>query len=329
MSKLVPQGQRDPRWANIRLGWGINNRTTIGTHGCTISIIATAAGLTPKEVNELFIKHQVYAQGWKGVFNLVNWSRIHIAIPWLIFRDNGRKYHYSDDTDNKEVLNAISDNGFCLVEVDFDGTPRTDDRHWVLFTGNRYQIDPWTGNVTPTAKYTIKTGFCIIDRLENSNTNDNGGDDMSNMYKLPSGKEIDLSNRDSTIVTAKLWDAVVNLQHYTKNTEVNSALEDRTNKHVSEIGDLIIKRDQQQVDALNKNSGAIFNAIAKVLGLPEKLSDDDTDTYEYDEVVNEIKKIMIWLANSDKEKNGNTSNELPTEFHGCKILSVTIDPNKK
>lgn len=45
------------------------------------------------------------------------------------------------------------------------------------------------------------------------------GGSMADMYKLPSGNEVDLSNRESNIVTAKTWDEVVFLKLYIKKVD--------------------------------------------------------------------------------------------------------------
>lgn len=144
--------QRDPKVANILLGTSKN--TTIGSHGCTITCIAMISGLTPDEVNRRFIEHGVYSNT-----NLVNWLKIHDAIPWLEFEWRGTGY------DENRVKNAISKNGFCLIEVDFDGTGRSDNRHWILSLGNQNIADPWPlppCKLEKSSKYPIWTGFSII-----------------------------------------------------------------------------------------------------------------------------------------------------------------------
>lgn len=151
--------QRDPKWSSIKLG--TSRTTTIGSHGCTITVIAMLADLTPKEVNERLKKVKGYANT-----NLVIWSKIEEAIPWLRFTWRGYKY------DNAKVLEAIKKNGACLVEVDFDNNARTDGKHWTLFTGNQKQNDPWTGNVTPTNKYSMKTGYATIEVIGNKESED-------------------------------------------------------------------------------------------------------------------------------------------------------------
>jgi hypothetical protein len=145
--------QRDPRWANIPLG--TSTSTTIGSHGCTITCIAMLSGLTPDEVNRRLLAVSGYAQT-----NLVIWTKLKEAIPWIEFEK--RAYSYND-ADNLAVKDAISKYGGCLIQVDFDGkiaTPRDD--HWVIYIGNQKMIDPWTGAEKATSYYPLVEGYSVI-----------------------------------------------------------------------------------------------------------------------------------------------------------------------
>lgn len=128
--------QKDPRWANIPLGTALG--TTIGTHGCTITSLAMIFGTTPDVVNTKLLAVNGYSNG-----NLVIWTKIMEAFPGSTVRRVFGQY------DNEDVKNNVP----CLVEVDFDGTPRTDDRHWVVYLGDQTLADPWTGTVRPTNVY--------------------------------------------------------------------------------------------------------------------------------------------------------------------------------
>jgi len=153
MSLLTePQSQRTNPNASDPLGFPKSGQTIAG-YGCTITCIAMLSGLTPGEVNKRLQAVSGFSE------SSVLWGKINEAVPWLKFPDMGRHYSY----DNELVKEAISRNGGCLVEVDFDGTPRTDDRHWVLYVGNQRMYDPWTGTERPTAAYPIVKGFAILD----------------------------------------------------------------------------------------------------------------------------------------------------------------------
>jgi hypothetical protein len=213
---ITPQSQRANGNDKIKLGTGDKNTTTIASHGCTITDIAMAAGLPVREVNDRFIQKGVYASAVPGIFNLVNWTKIQLAIPTLEFEWRGYGY------DNDRVAAAIKKNGFCLVEVDFDGTPRTDDKHWVLYIGDRKMIDPWTGTVRDTGVYSMATGFAIINKVGQPPTN--GGNGMADMYTMKSGKQVDLANRDSNKVLADVYDEVMNQGVYMKKVEAEAKI---------------------------------------------------------------------------------------------------------
>lgn len=161
-------GQRWQPWVNYKLGFSTN--TTIGSHGCTITCVAMLAGLNPDQVNDRLKAVSGYANT-----NLIIWQKIEEAIPWLKFEWRGYAY---EDT---RVKDAIKKNGGCLVEVDFDGTPRTDDRHWVLAVGNGKIYDPWTGKEEPFSKYSILTGYSIINKIGESPI---GGGNMAETVQL-------------------------------------------------------------------------------------------------------------------------------------------------
>lgn len=140
--------QRDIRWAKEKIG---NTNSTIGQYGCTITCIAMLAEITPSEVNKRMTRVGGYLR------DLVIWEKINEAIPWLSNGIRARKY------ENNKVTQAISDNGGCLVEVDFDGVVDTpNDEHWVLFVGNKTLYDPWTGTVKDTNHYPVLKGYTII-----------------------------------------------------------------------------------------------------------------------------------------------------------------------
>lgn len=143
--------------------------TTIAQEGCTITCVGMFAGIDPVEVNRRMIAVGGYVNG-----NLVNWTKLHDAMPWIDFVYR----HYSYD--NTIALQAIKDHGAVLIEVDFDGTPKTTDKHWVLYIGGGRMLDPWTGNEVSTTKYAIVTGMAVLRRTDGKRAGDApdaGGDD--------------------------------------------------------------------------------------------------------------------------------------------------------
>jgi len=186
--------QLNKKWKNILLGFSTTR--TLGSDGCTITCLACVLNITPAEVNTRLKA----VGGFSGA--LVIWAKIKEAFPELAWEFRGYNY------DEGQVKAAIAKNNFCLVEVDFDGTERDDDRHWILALPGNKAIDPWTGTVISFEKYKIKRGYSII--------NIKGESVMSNIYK-----GLDLSNPESMKVVVDTWDEVVNQKLYIKKADAH------------------------------------------------------------------------------------------------------------
>jgi hypothetical protein len=165
--------QRDIRWKNIRIG---SSNSTLGGYGCTLTCLAMLAGTTPDIINDKLNK-----AGGFSVDRII-WTSINNTDLPISFPDMGRYYSY----DNDKVKKAISDNGGCLVEVDFDGIVLTpNDRHWILYVGGGKAHDPWTGTEIPTTKYPIVKGFCLINFIKPViNSNDNMTTEEANILNF-------------------------------------------------------------------------------------------------------------------------------------------------
>ncbi len=139
--------QRDPQWSNQRLGWGSTNTSTIGSHGCTISSLASLLNTTPDIVNKKLIEVKGYASSktTPNTFNLLWWTKIKEAFPQV--KEVIRYYDYNNDI----AIVEIEQNGGILVEV--DGSRIGASRHWVLYIGNGQMMDPWFGTVKSTSYY--------------------------------------------------------------------------------------------------------------------------------------------------------------------------------
>lgn len=268
--------QRNSQWQGITLGWGKNNTTTIGSHGCTITDIGMLAGITPKEVNERLIAVKGYVQSSPGVFNLVIWSKIQEAIPWLQFE--WRNYTYAGDADNNRVKAAIEKNGACLVEVDFDGTPRTDDRHWVLYIGNQKMNDPWTGTERPTSTYSIAKGFAIINVIGDPEAVDK-----------PKYLQVETKLYENLVHNSTLADQTVDYLSLAKKADdidfstVKKSLEARDGKLTTCKNDLAT-RDSELAAALSEVSnreeqvGRVTEALTSEINHWKSLYDGQKDT---------------------------------------------------
>jgi len=145
--------QRDPRWANKKLGF---SNLTIGGYGCTLTCLSSLISYVyqeeyqPDKVNDLLKKANAYVGG------LVLWSRIPLAFNKL--RWIKRVYAYNNlETSIYVYIRKMP----VLVEVNAVKIGAA--RHWVLFLGNQKCLDPWSGNIISTSTYP-PTGESFIQR---------------------------------------------------------------------------------------------------------------------------------------------------------------------
>lgn len=147
MLDIAPLSQRDPRWASDKLG---NSNLTIGSHGCLVTCLAMAVGVTPAEFNRRLRE----VGGFTGA--LVYWKMVEVAYPQLDY------YKFIDCRYVPAPLNEI-DAMLALgipveVEVDFNPDTAFVDQHWILLIGKSgddyIANDPWTGErISFRAKY--------------------------------------------------------------------------------------------------------------------------------------------------------------------------------
>lgn len=155
-------GQRDPEWANQKLGYGVG---TIGDYGCTLTCLSMMIGIKPHILNTVLKGDSYEKSAFAGSSkNLINWLKLEGLTNGTI-KFHWRGYGY----DESKIKEAIARYGACLVEVDFDGTGRSDDKHWILALGNHKAYDPWTGNEIPTNKYPKWTGWAEIEIIKGGN----------------------------------------------------------------------------------------------------------------------------------------------------------------
>ena len=153
MIPVTTFSQRDPKWANKKLGF---SNLTIGNYGCTLTCLSSLISYVyqetykPDKVNELLKNANAY------VGALVLWSRIPLAFNKVKFIK--RVYSYNNlETSYYVYVRKMP----VLVEVNAAkiGAPR----HWVLFLGNQNELDPWDGTVKSTATYPM-TGESFIQK---------------------------------------------------------------------------------------------------------------------------------------------------------------------
>lgn len=199
-------GQRNPEWEKTLLGYG---RGTIGDFGCTLTCLSMMSNIKPHILNAVLKGDSFEKSAFAGESkNLIWWTRLEGLTNGTI-KFHWRGYGY----DEVKIKAAIEKYGACLVEVDFDGTGRTDDRHWILAIGNKKAYDPWTGNEIPTNKYTKWLGWAEIEIVKKEET-------------MPTGQPGVLpANYADIIHNSTQWDNAVKEYNIDKKAE-NANIED-------------------------------------------------------------------------------------------------------
>lgn len=140
--------QRDPRWANIKLGYGV---PTIGQSGCIITCLTSLSGGNDvAKTNSDFMKYGAYSQG-----NLTYWVNVPLALRNLNFV---YRYNYYDN-------NIVSDYVYnkkipVIVQVNAAPIGGSGD-HYVLYVGDHKLMDPWTGTIRLTSDFPAQKGFIL------------------------------------------------------------------------------------------------------------------------------------------------------------------------
>jgi hypothetical protein len=129
--------QKDARWEGLKIN---GTQYTMAGYGCFITCVSMVADILPTEA----LKKLTFDGA------MLNWESI---------KNIGLEPLYKGDWDNAKALQFVADNGQCITRVDFDGSDRTDDTHFVVLIGNKRLYDPWTGTERPTSSYTKYTGI--------------------------------------------------------------------------------------------------------------------------------------------------------------------------
>lgn len=135
--------QRNPRWASKKLG---TSNYTIGSDGCAITCLTMLLNSfgyseTPDTVNQKLIAGGGYVNGC-----LLNW----IAVPkiWNLVKFVARDFNYN----NIPVAYSVYIKKIAVI-VEVNAAPIGGFRHYVLYVGDRYCLDPWDGKGKPTSSY--------------------------------------------------------------------------------------------------------------------------------------------------------------------------------
>ena len=161
MIQLAPVSQRDPRWRDIRLGFG-DEQTTIGSDGCLITSLAMLAGAyglpeTPATLNDKLVGLGRNA-GFFGA--LFIWEAMPRVLPGLSSRR--RVDCRLVPAPLGEIDVELAAGRPVLIEVDMAPSPQVD-THWVVVTGKQgddYLIsDPWPVVAQPETSLMAGYGF--------------------------------------------------------------------------------------------------------------------------------------------------------------------------
>lgn len=255
---MILLSQNDPRWKNIMLG---NSRATIGSHGCTISVIGMKYGLTPDVVNERLnaVGGYVAPQNAPDQKNLVWWKKIEEAIPGAKFIWKYAEY------DNSKVLENLP----CIVEV--DGRPIGGFRHWVLFIGNQMLYDPWDGQIKPTSAYQ-PVSFVVMqgEATELAKPSEPEALKDSGLYY----KGLDLNNKDSMKTTVDIWNEVMIEKKWVKAEDCVKTKEEYEKKLLDANGALTAYNEMKALgyDSIEKINEVVKSKDAANLALQTEVS---------------------------------------------------------
>jgi hypothetical protein len=198
--------QQDPRWADVPVG---NDSTLLmWAIGCFLTMIAQAIGTTPDVVNNALKAVDGFADNGAGMKTLVIWSKIAQAFP-------GITAVFKTPYNNDDVVAQIAAGNKVLCEVSAKAIGGSG-IHAVLYIGNHQCYDPWTGTIRPTSDFGTPSAYVVISGKWENQAQTTAAATGGDMYTLPSGKQVDLANRDSNIVCAKTFDEVVNQKLFTR-----------------------------------------------------------------------------------------------------------------
>ncbi len=197
--------------------------------------------------------------GWHAGDGNGEGNRKHIGIEICYSKSGGEKFDKAEDNAAELIAQLLKE------------------RNWGVERVKKHQ--DFSGKHCPHR--TLDLGW---DRFINKIKSKLGGS-MADMYKLPSGNEVDLSNRDSNIVLAKTWDEVVHLKLWVKKSDADK------------VSDELVKEKDFSRRLLTN-----FMLLAKLLGLPEN-SNPDT--------IYAAVKRLVDQPNTPPDQNSSPEGTLP------------------
>lgn len=118
--------QRDPKWANLKLG---NSNSTIGRYGCFLTSLAMLAEIPPDQANEKLKKEGAFSK------DLIISDKAADALG-LEYSPPARSAHFVPYYD-------------CIAEVDFNPATAKKEQHFVVYLTDGKIVDPWDLNPKP------------------------------------------------------------------------------------------------------------------------------------------------------------------------------------
>ncbi len=255
MKKLkipLKQSQKDPRWANVLLGYNTDATYNIGNYGCLITCFANYLGKTPVEINDILKANQGFVQG--GLFV---WSKSTVLGLNEVYCSP--RYNDLVSTQGLTKMKQLIDEGRPLIcEIDFNPTTTQQEMHYLLVHSYDetkedvfYAIDPYTGTEIDLSVYGGVRRTLYQFRAYNKTL------PFENNYYLG----IDLSNIESIKVCVEMWHRVVVKKEFIEKTEVekNYVLKSEYNNLINQLAqkDDTIKNLNQQIKDLNAKNTVI------------------------------------------------------------------------
>lgn len=225
----------------------------MGGYGCFVTCVSMVSDILPSEaLNRLSFDGAMLV--WESIKNI------------------GLEPIYKGDWDNAKALEYVAANGQCIARVDFDGSDRTDDTHFVVLIGNKRLYDPWTGTERPTSAYSKYTGIRACRKV-------------NNMAGLP-------SNYGDIIHNSTQWEDVC------KTLELGEAKSTQASTVVNTIGGYKSRITVLEGEA-GKNQAEIQNRIEQV----SRVSNEVIRAQEQAELASrQLKLVQVELIDMAKAK---------------------------
>lgn len=142
--------QNDSIYSSVMLGF--SKKYTLKSSGCYVFALAHLLGLDPIACHNALKNAGAFMADETGDVCLLNHTKIATAFPSRVV--SVAKY---DSYDNDACLEAIADNGGCIVKVQ-NGSYT----HFVEFIGNKKIFDSLGGIEKPTSTYPTLLGLRVV-----------------------------------------------------------------------------------------------------------------------------------------------------------------------